>query len=78
MNHDIPISKFLGSAGTQKYLNDVLGSKKEKFVTNLASVVAQNKTLQACTSVSLMSGAIVATTLNLSLNKSFGYFIMCG
>jgi len=70
---DEKISSFLSSPKTQEYLNNVLGAKKERFVTNLASIVSQDKALQECTNVSIMSGAIVATTLNLSLNKSFGY-----
>lgn len=67
------ISAYLANEKVQGYLNGVIGSKKEKFVTNLVSAVNQNPSLQACTNQSLVSGALVATTLNLSLNKSFGY-----
>lgn len=67
------IARFLSDDKNQAYLNTVIGNRKEKFVTNLVSIVNQNKTLQECTNNSLLSGAIVATTLNLSLNKSFGY-----
>jgi len=59
--------------GTQDYLNTLLNTKKDKFITNLISMVSQNPNLTECTNLSLMSGAIVATALNLSLNKSFGY-----
>jgi len=67
------MSKFLEKPNTQNYLQSVLGSKKERFVTNLASIASQDKALSECTNTSVMSGAIVATTLNLSLNKAFGY-----
>lgn len=67
------ISAYLANEKVQGYLNSVIGSRKEKFVTNLVSAVNQNTTLQTCTNQSLVSGALVATTLNLSLNKSFGY-----
>lgn len=67
------ISAYLANEKVQGYLNSVIGSKKEKFVTNLVSAVNQNTALQTCTNQSLVSGALVATTLNLSLNKSFGY-----
>lgn len=67
------IAGFLATPGAQGYLTSVLGNKKEQFVTNLVSVVNQNKALAECTHSSLMSGAIVATTLNLSLNTGFGY-----
>lgn len=68
-----PMSQFLSQPNKQSYLDNVLGDKKERFVTNLASLTSQNKSLSECTNISVMSGAIVATSLNLSLNKSFGY-----
>ena len=67
------MSNFLAKTNTQSYLESVLGSKKDKFITNLASIASQNTSLAECTNLSVMSGAIVATTLNLSLNKAFGY-----
>ena len=67
------ITQYLGSDAMQAYLQSVLGSKKDTFITNIVSVYNQSKELQECSQKSLVSGAIVATTLNLSLNKSFGY-----
>ena len=67
------ITSYLNSQSMQGYLSDVIGNNKEKFVTNLVSVTNQNKTLQECTNMSLVSGALVATTLKLSLNSAFGY-----
>jgi recombination protein RecT len=69
----VKISTYLSNDKVQGYLNGVIGSKKDKFVTNLVSAVNQNPSLQTCTNQSLISGALVASTLNLSLNKSFGY-----
>ena len=69
----VGITKYLNSDAMQGYLKSVIGSNKEKFVTNLVSAVNQNKALQECSNKSLVSGALVATTLNLSLNSSFGY-----
>lgn len=69
----VGITKYLNSDAMQNYLKSVIGSNKEKFVTNLVSAVNQNKALQDCSNQSLVSGALVATTLNLSLNSSFGY-----
>ena len=69
----VGITKYLNSDAMQGYLKSVIGSNKEKFVTNLVSAVNQNKALQECSNQSLVSGALVATTLNLSLNSSFGY-----
>jgi recombination protein RecT len=66
-------NQYLTHDGTQKYLEQVLGEKKEKFVTNLTALVMNNQTLAECTPTTLMSCAIVATSLNLSMNASFGY-----
>ena len=73
VNQKVGITKYLNSDAMQGYLKSVIGSNKEKFVTNLVSAVNQNKALQECSNQSLVSGALVATTLNLSLNSSFGY-----
>ena len=67
------ITSYLNSSAMQGYLNDVIGNNKDKFITNLVSVTNQNKALQECTNMSLVSGALVATTLKLSLNSAFGY-----
>jgi recombination protein RecT len=67
------ITGYLNRPDMQQYLNDVLGKNKDKFVTNLVSAYNQNKDLQKCTNTSIVSGAIIATTLNLSLNSSLGY-----
>ena len=67
------ISKYLNNEKMQDYLKSVIGANKDKFVTNLVSAVNQNKALQECSNMSLVSGALVASTLNLSLNSSFGY-----
>lgn len=67
------ITPYLNTPKVQQYLKDVIGNNKDRFTTNLISVINQNKSLQKCTNISLMSGAIVATTLNLSLNSAFGY-----
>ena len=69
----VGITAYLNSQTIQNYLKDVIGNNKEKFITNLVNVTNQNKQLQKCTNISLMSGALAATTLNLSLNQSFGY-----
>ena len=67
------ITEYLNNGKIQDYLKSVIGSNKDKFITNLVSAVNQNKALQDCSNQSLVSGALVASTLNLSLNSSFGY-----
>lgn len=70
---NIKISQYLAMPTMKKHLDGVLGERSERFVTNLVSLTSQNPGLSECTNSSVVSGAIVATSLNLSLNKSFGY-----
>lgn len=58
---------------TQQYLFDVLGEKKEQFVSNVCALVNNDKTLQECQPLSVIYSAINATALNLPLDKSLGF-----
>lgn len=71
-----PFRKFndtLRSVRTQEYLTDMLGSKKETFVTNLVAVVANNTSLQQCDPMSLIYSAMKATALDFPLDPNFGF-----
>lgn len=58
---------------TQSYLQSVLGDKKNSFITNLTSLVANNINLQACEPLSLMYAGIKATALDLPLDQNLGF-----
>ena len=58
---------------TQAYLQDVLGEKKETFVSNLAGLVRNDTKLQECKPVTLMYAALTATALDLPLDKNLGF-----
>lgn len=58
---------------TQSYLQRVLGDKKNSFITNLTSLVANNINLQACEPLSLMYAGIKATALDLPLDQNLGF-----
>lgn len=57
---------------TQAYLADVLGEKKEGFVANLTTLVANDRNLQQCEPTTLMYAAMTATALDLPLDKNLG------
>lgn len=61
------------SQNTQAYLADVLGEKKETFVSNLTALVSNDKKLQECEPVTLMYAALTATALDLPLDKNLGF-----
>lgn len=58
---------------TQTYLQDVLGEKKETFVSNLTALVSNDTKLQECKPVTLMYAALTATALDLPLDKNLGF-----
>jgi recombination protein RecT len=57
---------------TQAYLVDVLGEKKDGFVANLTTLVANDRNLQQCEPTTLMYAAMTATALDLPLDKNLG------
>ena len=58
---------------TQKYLSDVLGTRKASFVNNIVALVSNNVKLQECEPITLMFAALKATALNLPLDQNLGY-----
>lgn len=58
---------------TQKYLSEVLGTRKSSFVNNIVALVSNNIKLQECEPVTLMFAALKATALNLPLDQNLGY-----
>jgi len=70
------LQKFNGlirNPKTQDYLADVLGAKKEQFITTLTSLVANNQALQECEPVTVMYAAIKSTALDLPLDNNLGF-----
>lgn len=70
-----PLKRFnstLTNVRTQEYLNQVLGNKKDSFVTNVTSLVTNNALLQPCEPMTILYAGITATSLGLSLNSNLG------
>ena len=57
---------------TQNYLANILGSRKESFVTNITALVANSQMLQQCDPATIMYAAINATSMKLSINQNLG------
>lgn len=66
------LNSYISHNATQEYLKKVLSDKKDAFVSNLVSLVADNAKLQECEPATLMYGAIRATASDLPLDPSFG------
>ena len=64
---------FLTNVKTQNYLAQVLGERKESFVTNCVSLVSNNASLQSCVPSTVMYSAMKATSLGLPLDNNLGF-----
>ena len=71
-----PMQRFnaqIRGANAQAYLMDVLGEKKEAFVTSLVSVVANDTNLQKCNPMSVVYAALKSVPLGLPIEQNLGY-----
>ena len=71
-----PMQKFnaqIRGVNAQSYLTDVLGEKKEAFVTSLVSVVGNNEDLQKCNPMSVVYAAMKSVPLGLPIEQNLGY-----
>lgn len=66
------LNSYISHNATQEYLKKVLSDKKDAFVSNLVSLVANDAKLQECEPATLMYGAIRATASDLPLDPAFG------
>jgi len=58
---------------TQAHIQDALGEKKQSFIANVTTLVANSQALQQCEPVSVMYAAMKATTLDLPLDPNLGF-----
>jgi recombination protein RecT len=63
---------MLENTRTQEYLSNVLGEKKQTFVSNMVALVSSNKALSECDPSTIMFSCLKATALSLPLDPSLG------
>ena len=71
-------SAFMTSDLVKNRVNKIIGSEKggAKFIANIVSAVQNNPTLQECSNQSILSCALVANALDLSLSPQLGLIYM--
>ena len=65
-------NEMLENTRTQEYLTNVLGEKKQTFVSNMVALVSSNKALSECDPSTIMFSCLKATALSLPLDPSLG------
>ena len=63
---------MLENTRTQEYLANVLGEKKQTFVSNMVALVSSNKALSECDPSTIMFSCLKATALSLPIDPSLG------
>lgn len=61
---------MLEDTRTQEYLTNVLGEKKQTFVSNMVALVSNNKALSECDPSTIMFSCLKATALGLPLDPA--------
>ena len=71
------ITAYLTQDAVKNQINSIVGSKDgAKFVTSIVSAVNTNPTLAECTNQSILSGALLGHSLNLSPSPQLGHYYL--
>lgn len=69
----IPVKTLVQQDSIMKKFDEVLGKRAPQFVSSLVSVVNSNQDLAKVDQTSVIASALVAASLDLPINPSFGY-----
>ena len=68
------IASFLASPKIKENIEGVVGKEHaQSFISDIVACVQNNNALSACTNKSILSGALVAKSINLPLTPQLGY-----
>ena len=71
------ISAYLSQDATKNYINNMIGGKNGgRFISSIVSAVNANSQLQECTNTSILSGALLGESLNLSPSPQLGQYYL--
>lgn len=73
MNNAIAIKAYMNGQGVQRKLEELLGERKDVFLTSALQVVNGNKALQNASPESIFGAVVTAATLNLPINDNLGF-----
>lgn len=71
------LTAYLTHDAVKEQINKVIGGKDgDKFISSIVSAVQTNPTLQECTNQSILSGALLGQSLNLSPSPQLGQYYL--
>lgn len=77
-SNKIGFTSFMTSNVVQKKVNDILGDEKRgaRFISSIVSAVNANPMLKECDNASILSGALLGESLNLSPSPQLGNYYL--
>ena len=77
-NNKITFSAFMTSTGITNKINQIIGDEKsgKRFISSIISAVSNNPMLQDCDNASILSGALLGESLNLSPSPQLGNYYL--
>ena len=74
----ITFSAFMTSTGITNKINQIIGDEKsgKRFISSIISAVSNNPMLQDCDNASILSGALLGESLNLSPSPQLGNYYL--
>ena len=71
------IATYLTQEAVKNQINNVIGGKNgQRFISAVVSAVNNNPALQECTNQSILSGALLGESLNLSPSPQLGQYYL--
>lgn len=76
-SNKIGFTSFMTAPAVQKKINDIVGGEKgQRFISSIVSAVNNNPQLKECTNDSILSGALLGESLNLSPSPQLGNYYL--
>ena len=74
----VTFSGFMTSDGIKKKINEIIGNKERgsRFISSIVSAVSTNPQLGQCDNASILSGALLGESLNLSPSPQLGRYYL--
>ena len=76
-NQRLGLTAYLTQDAVKNQINNVIGGKNgQRFISSIVSAVNNNPALQECTNQSILSGALLGESLNLSPSPQLGQYYL--
>lgn len=73
----VSLTAYLTQDAVKNQINEVIGGKNgQRFISAIVSAVTSNPSLQECTNNSILSGALLGESLNLSPSPQLGQYYL--